>query len=70
MAFPSYFNRFSPHHREVLSAHHHEAHEFVAQKFLNLVCLLDGNTDANGIDGSLNQNSFFFIPADYDRVEE
>jgi len=33
-----------------------EAHEFLSQDLFQVISLLDGNTDANGVDRTFNQN--------------
>lgn len=61
---------FSPQDEEVLRSHHHEAHEFMAQDLLNLVCLLDSNADSDRVDGALDQNLLLVIAADDYRLEK
>ena len=52
----------------MLGSHHHKPHEFVAEQLLNLIGLFDGDADADGIDGALDQHSLLFIPTDDHRV--
>ena len=65
-----YLNFFPPQNNEVLGSPHHKAHEFVAEQLLDLIGLLDGDRDADGVDGGLDQNAFLLVPRDDDRIEK
>ena len=56
------FHGFSPQNKEMLRALHHEPHELLAQNLLDLIGLLHRNADADGVNGSFDQDLFFFIP--------
>ncbi len=44
--------------------------KLVHQDILNLVCLLNLNTDAYAVDTGLDQNSFVFVSGDSQRIEQ
>lgn len=40
-------------------------HKFMAQDALNIICLLNGDRDSDGINGRLDEDFFLFVPADH-----
>ena len=59
-----------PENEEVLGPPHHEAGELVAEKPLDVVCLLDCDGDSHRIDARLYENFLSLVPGDDDGVEE
>lgn len=62
-------NRLSSQNKKVFSSHHHEAHEFMAKDFFDLISLLDSDADSDRVDGSLDKNLLLVITADHYRLK-
>jgi len=65
-----YLNRLPSQNNEILSTHHHEAHEFVTQDAFNFICLLDSYAYPYGIDWCFNKNFLLFISTDDNRSQK
>ena len=66
----TYLHRLASEDDEVFSAHHHEPHELMAEDLLDLVGLLDGDADANRVDGRLDEHSLLLVTRNGDRREQ
>ena len=63
-------NLLPPEDDEVLCSPHHETHELVTQKFLDVVSLFDGDRNSNRVNAWLYQDPFLLVPGDDHGVEE
>lgn len=59
---------FPPQDHKVFGSSHHEAHKLMAQKFLDLIGLLDGDGYPNRVDRWLDQNPFLLISRNNHRI--
>lgn len=60
---------FPPQHNEALRPLHHETREFVTKNAFNFVCLFDLDTESDGIDGGLDQDTLIFVARYRQRVQ-
>lgn len=59
-----YLHGLASEYKKILCAHHHETHELFAKDLLNLVGLLDGDTDPQGVDRAFHQYTLTLRAAD------
>lgn len=63
------FDGLSAQDDEVFGSHHHEAGEFVTKDLLDLVGLLDGNTDSHGVHRGFDENSLLLVTRNNNRIQ-
>lgn len=57
----TYLDWFPPQHDEALRPLHHESRELVTQDPLNLVRLLNLDTESNGVDRRLDEDTLVLV---------
>ena len=54
-------NSLSSENDKVLGTHHHESRELMTQDLFDFICLFHFDAESDGIDGSLDQDSFLLV---------
>ncbi len=67
---PTNLDSLASENEEAVRAHGKEANKLLAQQLLNIVALLDGDADSEGIDGALNHHALVGISADDQWLQE
>jgi hypothetical protein len=65
---PTHLDGFSPQNNKILGTHHHESGEFMTEDTFDIILLLDANRHANRVDRGFDQDLFFLVARDCERV--
>lgn len=66
----SYLDRLASQNDEAFSTLGQKAHELLGEDLLKLISLLDADTNAHRVDGTLNENLLLLVTSNNDRVEQ